>query len=105
MQPFSFGDVFGNPEDIQTLEEGQYLGDVAVSFYFEYLSQELEKKSVNKIAFIQPSVSFLIQNCSVEEAVLILSPLNLKDKEIILCPINNNTNLLQANGGSHWFEI
>merc|ERR1740123_410168 len=51
---------------------------------------------------MDPAIAFWFMHQDLESAELAAIDLNLRDKQLILCPINDNANGGCADGGGHW---
>jgi sentrin-specific protease 8 len=73
-----------------------------IDFYFQYLATELFPNQPS-LLFIPPSTSFLLSHTSIS-AIETLQSLGYTPctTTLIVFPINNNKNVSQAGGGSHW---
>lgn len=86
--------------DVDLLQEGKWLNDKVIGFWFEYLEHDIYTDD-NSVCLIGPEVSQFIKLGSPEESVLFTEPLNLRDKLFILLPINDSVSF-DSPGGSHW---
>jgi len=87
-------------DDLATLNERQWLGDNVVSFYLEYLGQEVVPKSAN-VLFVSPATVQFVHLVSIEDG-LSIDNLDLISPRLIVLPINNCEDPSVAQGGSHW---
>lgn len=95
----NYGDVVLRRSDLKILQGHYYLNDRIIEFYFCYLASF----SSPKILLVAPSVSFWILNApDVSSLELFVDPLRLPDKELVIFPINDNDDVSDAGGGSHW---
>lgn len=96
----SYNDVVLRQSDLDILSGPHFLNDRIIEFYFSYLSS---CHSYEDILLVPPSIAFWIKECfdtaSLQE---FLKPLNLPKRELIMFPINDNTDVSLAEGGSHW---
>ena len=99
----NYHDSLLHKSDIRLLEPKEWLNDRIIGFVYDYFEHDLFKNLSDKVAFVNPSSVQLLKMCSsLDEAkICFLEPLELKDKEIIFLPLNNNMHLSKA-GGSHW---
>lgn len=96
----SYNDVLLRESDLDILRGPYYLNDQIIEFYFSYLSSIYP---LNDILLVPPSISFWITNCPDTDSLKdFLEPLNLSDKNLVIFPVNDNDNVAQAEGGSHW---
>eukprot|EP01134_Creolimax_fragrantissima_P007300 CFRG7300T1 len=101
--PLSYENTVLHDEDLQTLING-WLGDRALSFFFEYLEVEVYSNH-SDIGFISPvvvhyvrSITSRSQRSDLEEFLI---PLGLSARNLILLPINDNNDMYEV-GGTHW---
>eukprot|EP01025_Chloroclados_australasicus_P056004 TRINITY_DN6879_c0_g1_i1.p1 TRINITY_DN6879_c0_g1~~TRINITY_DN6879_c0_g1_i1.p1 ORF type:complete len:205 (-),score=14.99 TRINITY_DN6879_c0_g1_i1:99-713(-) len=97
----SYHDVLLRQSDVELLEEGEWLNDMIIAFYFEYLRHEKYKQMQERLLLMDPSSSFLLVHCCPMEAGLLLEPLQAQVKDVVLMPVNNNR-AVESVGGSHW---
>ena len=96
----SYNDVVLRQSDLEILSGPYYLNDRIIEFYFSYLSSCHPSQD---ILLVPPSIAFWIMKCPVVEALKdFLEPLHLSDKALVIFPINDNDDVSQAEGGSHW---
>lgn len=96
----SYNDVVLRRSDLDILGGPYFLNDRIIEFYFSYLSSCYPSKDV---LLVPPSIAFWIMNCPVIESLKdFVEPLHLPDKKLVLFPINDNDDVSQAEGGSHW---
>jgi len=90
-------------------DTGQWLSDASIArAYFELaagsvgtITEEHQPLS-DEILLMDPAVVFWLIHQDLETAELATSELNLQDKQLVLCPINDNANGGCADGGGHW---
>lgn len=96
----SYNDVVLRRSDLDILSGPYFLNDRIIEFYFSYLSSCYPSQD---ILLVPPSIAFWIMKCPVIEALKdFLEPLHLTDKTLVIFPINDNDDVSQAEGGSHW---
>lgn len=93
--------------DVESLNAAQWLNDNIISFWFEYLENNLYATNAQNIGFISPQVSQFIKSaaeCSTQiaDVHIMLESLNLKTKDLILLPISDCPTNSRSIGGSHW---
>jgi sentrin-specific protease 8 len=87
-------------EDASLFEEGHWLNDSCISFYFYKLEQLFDP---SLICFLDPLTSFILNfENDLEEIESQLAPLNLSPKSLIVIPVNDNMDPSDPNGGTHW---
>lgn len=99
----SYNDSLIHESDLKLLDEGNWLNDQLIGFFYEYFENELFKDEKHLFAFVNPSTVQYLKLCaSLQEAEMcFLQPLDLANKQYIFFPINNNRDAQKA-GGSHW---
>jgi sentrin-specific protease 8 len=97
----SYYDVCLTVEDMKSLKS-DWLTDNNIAFWEEYLEHEtLGRYPQARIVLLRPSMTFLLmKNPNVESIASALPPMNKVTH--IFMPINDNRNVNQAEGGSHW---
>eukprot|EP00877_Chromochloris_zofingiensis_P004981 jgi/Chrzof1/14484/Cz09g04150.t1 len=99
----SFGDVLLRKSDVELLRTPNWLNDQIIAFHFEYLSREKYADMQQVVSFMSGATTFLLLNAgSVEETRMIFQPLQLSNKQLVFFAINDNPDVEQAAGGSHW---
>ncbi|KAK6077691.1 Ulp1 protease family protein [Seiridium cupressi] len=88
-------------EDVKALRH-DWLTDNNIAFWEEFLEREvLTKYPQAHIVLLRPSMTFLLMKDSDTEAVKSAIP-DFRGVTHIFLPINDNRNVSQAEGGSHW---
>lgn len=96
----SYNDVVLRKSDLDILGGPYYLNDRIIEFYFSYLCTRHPSKD---ILLAPPSIAFWIMNCPDPESLNdFLEPLNLRDKKLVIFPVNDNNDVSKAEGGNHW---
>ncbi|XP_074603547.1 sentrin-specific protease 8-like [Brevipalpus obovatus] len=109
----SYHDVLLRQSELTILQSNQWLNDVIISFWFEYLQHEVFGEFKDVISFIAPemvqflksaSPEFSANGCpiSVDEIKSMLEPLQLSSKRIIFFPISDSPINSTSVDGSHW---
>ncbi|KNC85588.1 hypothetical protein SARC_02245 [Sphaeroforma arctica JP610] len=102
MKAVQYGDTVVYVEDLKSLGKHQWLGDRVISFYFEFLQNEVYPE-YPAICFVSPVVVQLIGSLTVPtEVEQFVSAMCLDERDLILLPLNNNIDYSMAAGGSHW---
>ena len=84
--------------DITLFNSGNWLNDQCLLFYFEYLSTT----SSSSLLFLDPGTSYLLlYENDLNDLAEALSQINLENRSLIFCAINDNNNP-SSSGGSHW---
>ncbi|KAI8319691.1 cysteine proteinase, partial [Martensiomyces pterosporus] len=87
--------------DPLTLQEGQWVNDTILSFYFEYLTHDILKGD-NSILFLAPCLSYFLTHQQNLHELQRALPDNLHTKELIFIPVNNRALGGAGEGGTHW---
>lgn len=81
----SYHDSLLKQSDVDLLSGPNWLNDQLISFYFEYLSQDVYKDD-GRILFVSPEVTQCLKMVSPGEVEMFLGPVNAREKQIIfLC--------------------
>ncbi|KAI0508413.1 cysteine proteinase [Xylaria bambusicola] len=101
-QPYlSYYDILLTYEDVKALR-GDWLTDNNIAFWEEFLEREvLSKYPQAHIVLLRPSMTFLLMKNKDTESVRAALP-NFSGITHIFLPINDNRNVNQAEGGTHW---
>lgn len=87
--------------DIDLLTGPYWLNDTIISFYFEYLENEVFQEN-KSLLFISPEVTQCIKISSQNEVGIFLDPLvQPSRKDFIFFALNDNE-MTEYSGGSHW---
>lgn len=86
-------------DDVHLLTGPHWLNDQIISFYLEYLENNVHKDN-SSVLYISPEVVQCLKFASKDELSIFLEPLNAKAKSFIFLPLNDN-NEVRA-GGNHW---
>ena len=97
--PISLLDIVFKDEDLQSLNEGEWISDSIIAFWLKYLEEILYKENQN-ILFIPPSVTQVLKAGFIDDFGMILEPLNIWQKKYIIMAVNDNK--LDKAGGQHW---
>lgn len=96
----SYNDVVLRRSDLDILNGPNFLNDRVIEFYLSYLSTVHTSPT---ISLIPPSIAFWISNCPDTESLKeFMKPLVLRNKDLVIFPVNDNLNVELAEGGSHW---
>ncbi|KAI1486923.1 hypothetical protein F5X96DRAFT_652481 [Biscogniauxia mediterranea] len=101
-QPYlSYYDILLTYEDVKALKH-DWLTDNNIAFWEEFLEREvLSKYPQAHIVLLRPSMTFLLMKNKDTESVRSALP-DFRNITHIFLPINDNRNVSQAEGGSHW---
>ncbi|KAK4338841.1 hypothetical protein RND71_040303 [Anisodus tanguticus] len=96
----SYNDVVLRQSDLDILNGPNCLNDRIIEFYFSYVSSLFPS---DNILLVPPSIAFWIKECPDPASVKdFMEPLHLSRRKLILLPINDNSDVCMAEGGSHW---
>ncbi|KAL2508552.1 NEDD8-specific protease 1 [Forsythia ovata] len=96
----SYNDVVLRRSDLDILSGPYFLNDRIIEFYFSYLPSCYPSED---ILLVPPSIAFWIKECpDIGSLKDFVEPLHLSHRNLIIFPINDNTDLDIAEGGSHW---
>lgn len=96
----SYSDVVLRRSDLDILRGPCFLSDRIIEFYCSYLSSSYSSED---ISLVSPSIAFWIANCPDPDDLRgFVAALKLDDKGLVIFPVNNNDDVGQAEGGSHW---
>lgn len=87
--------------DINCLSDYTYINDIMISFYYEILN---EKFPSDKYVLMDPAVSMsiIVEKNLKDIKECIFDPLDLKSKNFVFVPINDNERIDYQTGGCHW---
>ncbi|XP_076765830.1 sentrin-specific protease 8 [Xylocopa sonorina] len=97
----SYYDYLLRARDVALLQGSQWLNDVIIGFYFEYLDETLNKKGPKLLYFISPELTQLLKMTDPSQYDIFFNPTNMSECRCIFFPLNN-CNKKDAAGGSHW---
>ncbi|OVA18167.1 Peptidase C48 [Macleaya cordata] len=96
----SYNDVVLRRSDLGILSGPHFLNDRIIEFYFSYLASCCPSED---ILLVPPSISFWITNCPDRESLKdFVEPLKLAEKKVVIFAVNDNEDVTQAEGGTHW---
>lgn len=94
----SYHDYLLRISDVALLERNDWLNDVIIGFYFEYLNQQYRKD--NQLLFIGPEVAQLLKMQDSSHYNIFLDPIEATNYNFIFFPLNDCDR--NEAGGSHW---
>ncbi|VFQ83297.1 unnamed protein product [Cuscuta campestris] len=96
----SYNDVVLRRSDLDILSGPYFLNDRIIEFYFSFLASRFPSEDV---LLLSPSITFWIKECR-DTTMLkdFIEPLRLSQRKLIIFPINDNSDVDLAEGGSHW---
>ena len=94
----SHADVVLRESDVASIRGKQWLTDAVLSFYTSWLSDSAPES----VLLIDASVSFFLASCAKDDVSVVATPLRLASRELVLCPVSDNSRPEQAYGGTHW---
>eukprot|EP01024_Parvocaulis_polyphysoides_P008912 TRINITY_DN12697_c3_g1_i2.p2 TRINITY_DN12697_c3_g1~~TRINITY_DN12697_c3_g1_i2.p2 ORF type:complete len:227 (-),score=25.93 TRINITY_DN12697_c3_g1_i2:145-825(-) len=93
-------DIRLRKRDVNTLQKGCWLNDQIITFYFEYLQNNISANQESLLFMQVPTAYMLLQ---MPELIPELSQqLKFQEKQLILIPINDNPDTEVIEGGQHW---
>lgn len=95
----NFHNTLLRESDVNLLMGPHWLNDQIISFYLEYLEQNVFHNK-RGLLFISPEVVQCLKFVSSQEMSIFLEPLNATGKSFIFLPLNDNTEVKA--GGNHW---
>ncbi|GAA0162053.1 protease [Lithospermum erythrorhizon] len=96
----SYNDVVLRRSDLDILSGPYFLNDRIIEFYFSYLATCYPSEDV---LLIPPGITFWIKECpDITSLKDFLDPLQFSKRKLILFPVNDNDDVNEAGGGSHW---
>ncbi|XP_012528211.1 sentrin-specific protease 8 [Monomorium pharaonis] len=96
----SYHDYLLRKSDVALLEKNDWLNDIIIGFYFEYLNQQYRKNSQSRLLFIGPEVAQLLKMQDSSQYNIFLDPIEAKSYDFIFFPLNDCDS--NEAGGSHW---
>lgn len=94
----SFHDSFLRNTDLATLNRGNWLNDPIISFYLEYLDNNVFKNIHDDAAFLAAGAVQLMKSLGADDLREMFK--NIAKKKIVFMPLNNCE--ISQGGGSHW---
>jgi sentrin-specific protease 8 len=88
-------------EDIDLLRPGMWLNDNVMVFWMEYLQHD-GHAARRHVAFFHPGAVFMCLFERGTELADAFAGLRLAEHDLLLLPVNNNTDPTLAEAGSHW---
>ena len=100
----SFQDVIIRQSDVDCLEPCQWINDIIIEFYLQYLSTHIPQGRKD-ILYIPPSTTYLMLHGGLEVAKSVSDSLHLKEYATLFFALNDNTNPEALCGGTHWSSL
>ena len=100
--PLSYRDVALFEEDLRSLNDGEWISDAIIAFWFRYLEEEVYKDNQD-IIFIPPSVTQIFKQGLTDAFRMFVNSLNIRQRKYVLMAVNNNK--LDKAGGYHWILL
>lgn len=89
-------------EDLATLRTGQWINDAVAAFWAEYLPTVFPDAQ-ERLAILQPAaVMMVLMESDPDDLKGSLSGLKLAAADVLLVPVNDNTDPTVVAGGTHW---
>jgi len=97
-----YGDYIIRQSDVDLLTDNQWLNDLLIGFYFNYLSDQFAV--MKDCMYIGPEVAQLIKMVPASQVDMIISDLknDLKSKKFVFVAVNDSDNPNAHSSGSHW---
>ena len=102
----SYFDTCLRTSDVSLLRGHKWLNDNLIGFWFDYLENDLYRDVSEGIAFLSPNVVQFIKSATLKQNVSdvrsMLSTMSLKEKRLVIIPINDCKPDQTEMGGTHW---
>ncbi|KAL6258062.1 hypothetical protein P5V15_009979 [Pogonomyrmex californicus] len=96
----SYHDYLLRTSDTILLKRNDWLNDIIIGFYFEYLNQQYKKNGKSRLLFIGPEVAQLLKMQNFSQYDIFLDPIEARSYDFIFFPLNDCDS--NEAGGSHW---
>ncbi|XP_011867158.1 PREDICTED: sentrin-specific protease 8-like [Vollenhovia emeryi] len=93
----SYHDYLLRASDVALLEKNDWLNDIIIGFYFEYLNQQYKD---SRLLFIGPEVAQLLKMQDSSQYNIFLDPIEATNYDFVFFPLNDCDS--NEAGGSHW---
>lgn len=100
----SFNDIVIRQSDLDCLRPRQWLNDVVIEFYLQYLSSDAPAES-RDILYVPPSTTYLMLHGGLELARSVADSLHVGEYSTLFFALNNSTNPGSLYGGTHWSSL
>lgn len=97
----SYYDCLLRASDVALLQQPNWLNDVIIGFYFEYLDKRFNKNGRTELYFISPELTQLLKMTDPSQYGAFFDTVSVSECKCILFPLNN-CDSKDAAGGSHW---
>ena len=97
--PLSYRDIGLFEEDLRSLNDGEWISDGIIAFWFGYLA-EVAYQDNQDILFIPPSVTQILKQGPIDLFSKTIEALNIGQRKYVLMAVNNNKS--DKAGGYHW---
>lgn len=101
--------VLNEKEKRNDFDTGQWLSDASIARVYSELAAgnhgniaETPQPLSEEILLMDPAVAFWLMQQDSEDAQLAATDLKLREKQLVVCPVNDNANGGCADGGGHW---
>ena len=84
-------------EDLQSINDGKWISDGIIDFWFRYLEEEVYKDNQD-IIFIPPAVTQIFKQGLTDTFRIFADELNIGQRKYLLLAVNNNNKLDKAGG-------
>lgn len=91
-------------EDINNIQYDEWLSDSNISIFYSMITNGFLKDH-RQVILLAPTFSFLLANCCPVLDVKDVMPKELFNSQVIFCPVNDNLDFGDVQGGSHWSMV
>ncbi|ORX94686.1 cysteine proteinase [Basidiobolus meristosporus CBS 931.73] len=84
-------------EDVALLQDGEWINDAIIDFFYEFLEKTLE---THEILYMRPALVHLIAHATDTSDFSSALPSDLPHRQLLFIPVNDNIG--EGVGGSHW---
>ncbi|KAG2179027.1 hypothetical protein INT43_001876 [Umbelopsis isabellina] len=88
-------------EDLDTLNDGEWIADTIVEFHEEYLERTV-LHNTKAIKLLRPSMVYLVANIQDASELASALPPDLSSCQAVFIPVNDAADPTRADSGSHW---
>jgi len=87
--------------DVALFQEGHWLNDACIDFFFEHLTREYHDMSDRLLLLGATTAFWLVNEKEQDDLEKAANSLQLSKKSLIMCPVNDHVDASRA-GGTHW---
>ncbi|KAJ9064683.1 SUMO1 sentrin specific peptidase 8 [Entomophthora muscae] len=96
----SYYDSVLRKSDIESVNEGNWLTDAVITFFYTYLEQSPSNTGLHGILLLEPSMIHLLRQSTYPASLQGVLPNALYDANYVFLPVNDH--LSHTAGGNHW---